>query len=454
MKIHILGICGTFMGGVARLARALGHDVTGADANVYPPMSTQLLDLGVAVDEGYEVSARLRATELVIVGNALSRGNPSVEYVLNERLPYCSGPAWLAEHVLARRRVIAVAGTHGKTTTSSMIAWLLESAGLRPGFLIGGVPQNFGVSARLGDSELFVIEADEYDSAFFDKRSKFLHYRPQLLVLNNLEFDHADIFADLAAIERQFEHLLRTVPANGLIIANHADAALARVRERGCWTKVETFGAEAGATWRCVAQAPDHSAFEILLDDRSWGSVRSSVYGAHNALNATAAIAAAHRAGASAADCRAGLAGFRNANRRLELLGEAAGIALYDDFAHHPTAIAATLAALRARVGTARIIAVLEARSATMRRGVHAATLADALAEADASVLYQAPDASWDMHAATASLGARRTVLPSIDAILDHLRGVLRRGDQVLVMSNGGFGGLHGRIMELLRERA
>ncbi|MCP5145588.1 MAG: UDP-N-acetylmuramate:L-alanyl-gamma-D-glutamyl-meso-diaminopimelate ligase [Gammaproteobacteria bacterium] len=452
MRIHILGICGTFMGGIARLALARGHEVTGADANVYPPMSTQLEALGIPLVEGYEVCDELQQAEVVVIGNALSRGNPSVEFVLDEGLRYTSGPAWLAEHVLNGRHVIAVAGTHGKTTTASMVAWLLEAAGLAPGFLIGGVPGNFGVSARLGEGTPFVIEADEYDTAFFDKRSKFVHYRPRIAILNNLEFDHADIFPDLAAIETQFHHLVRTIPASGMVVARHDDPALARVLARGCWTPCETFGPEPGATWHSESLSADCSRFTLFRAGTPAGEVTSSAFGEHNANNAVAAIAAAVHAGAPVAACAQAMAYFAAPKRRLETLYADESYTLYDDFAHHPTAIEVTLAALRARIGNARIVAILEPRSNTMRQGVHADQIAAALADADISLLLEPDDLAWDLVAATASMGSRRQVFSSPEQIVAALPQVLRPGDHIVIMSNGGFGGIHARITALLGQ--
>jgi UDP-N-acetylmuramate: L-alanyl-gamma-D-glutamyl-meso-diaminopimelate ligase len=453
MRIHILGICGTFMGGLARLALELGHRVTGADANTYPPMSTQLEAMGIAAEDGYRVTPNLTAADLILIGNALSRGNPAVEHILNERLPHASGPEWLAAEVLRGRDVVAVAGTHGKTTTASLIAWLLQHAGLNPGFLIGGVPQNFGVSARLGSGSAFVIEADEYDTAFFDKRPKFIHYRPKVLVLNNLEFDHADIFDNLEAIERQFHYLVRTVPGNGCILYQRGDAALARALAHGCWTRRESFGDDPQADWCVAPLAPDWSRLQVRRCDAQSADVQSPLYGRHNALNTLAAVAAAHAAGAPLAACADGVRSFRNAKRRLERIVALDGIAVYDDFAHHPSAIRETLRALRSRVGTERIVAVLEPRSNTMRRGVLAADLAGALADADFTVLYQPPDLSWDLAAATGSLADRRVVRASIDEVLETLSAELRPGDHVILMSNGGFGGLQARLAGLLSDK-
>ncbi|RUQ29002.1 MAG: UDP-N-acetylmuramate:L-alanyl-gamma-D-glutamyl-meso-diaminopimelate ligase [Candidatus Competibacteraceae bacterium] len=449
MHIHILGVCGTFMAGVALLARAAGHRVSGCDAGVYPPMSTQLAEAGIALREGYapEQLAEFQP-DMVVVGNVMSRGRPIVEALLNSRRPYVSGPAWLAEHVLRDRQVLAVAGTHGKTTTSSLLAWILESAGLEPGFLIGGIPANFGVSARLGTAPCFVVEADEYDTAFFDKRSKFVHYRPHTLILNNLEFDHADIFPDLAAIQRQFHHLLRTVPGNGRIIANGQDANLDEVLAMGCWTPVERFGS---GDWEARDIAPDGSSFTVVDRGEVQGRAEWTQLGRHNVHNALAAVAAARHIGVPVAAALAALRDFQGVKRRLELRGSVDGITVYDDFAHHPTAIATTLAGLRARVGSQPIIAVLEPRSNTMKLGVFKDSLAPALAVADAVVLYQAPDLGWSLDAVAATLGARGQVCHSLEATLAAIQTRLQPGTQVLIMSNGGFGGIHERLLQALR---
>jgi len=450
MRIHILGIGGTFMGGVAVLARALGHQVTGSDQKVYPPMSTQLEAQGIALNEGYDPRHLEPAPDLVIIGNALSRGNPAVEHVLDRGIPYTSGAQWVAEQVLRDRWVLAVAGTHGKTTTSGMLAWILEYAKLEPGFLIGGVPENFGVSARLGEAPFFVIEADEYDTAFFDKRSKFVHYRPRTAILNNLEFDHADIFPDLAAIQRQFHHLVRTVPKSGLLVANGDDAALAATLEMGCWTPVENFGVAGG--WQAEPLSADGSRFRVRLRGVEQGVVEWELIGRHNMLNALAAIAAARHAGVPVATSCAALKEFRNVKRRLELRGTVRGVAVYDDFAHHPTAIRSTLDALRARVGNRRIVAVLEARSNTMRMGVHKDELAPALQAADAVLLYQPADFKWDMAIVTGPLHGRARVFRTVDEIVAALGQELRPDDQVLIMSNGGFEGIHGKLLAKLAE--
>ncbi len=452
--IHILGICGTFMGGIALLARELGVEVSGSDANVYPPMSTQLEAAGIALQAGYEPAHLDPAPGAAVVGNALSRGNPAVEYLLDQGLPYTSGPQWLAENVLAGRHVLAVAGTHGKTTTASMLAWILESAGVDPGFLIGGVPGNFGVSARLGGGRFFVVEADEYDTAFFDKRSKFVHYRPRTLVLNNLEYDHADIFPDLSAIQRQFHHLVRTVPGRGLIVSNARDVALEQVLGMGCWTPVQTVAVEGPAGWQARKAQPDGSEFEVQRDGVVEGRVRWQLLGDHNVHNALSAIAAAHHVGVSVADACRALAGFRNVRRRLEVRGVVGGATVYDDFAHHPTAIATTLAGLRARVGDARILVALEPRSNTMRMGVHRDTLAPALAGADRVWFYQPADLDWDLAEIAGRLSPGGTVHDDIDAMVRDIVAAVEAGDHIVVMSNGAFGGIHEKLLEALGERA
>ncbi len=449
MHIHILGICGTFMAGVALLARAAGHTVSGCDAGVYPPMSTQLAEAGIALREGYDPEQLAEfQPDMIVVGNVMSRGRPIVEELLNRDWPYASGPAWLADHVLRGRQVLAVAGTHGKTTTSSLLAWILEYAGLEPGFLIGGIPANFGQSARLGAVPFFVVEADEYDTAFFDKRSKFVHYRPRTLILNNLEFDHADIFPDLAAIQRQFHHLLRTVPGCGRIIANGQDANLAEVLAMGCWTPVERFGT---GDWEAREMAPDGGAFEVYFQGERQGRGTWTQLGLHSVHNALAAIAAARQAGVSAATAIAALQDFQGVKRRLEVRGAVNGVTVYDDFAHHPTAIATTLAGLRARVGAQPIIAVLEPRSNTMKMGVFKDSLAPALADADAVVLYQAPDLGWNLDTIAASLGSRGQVCHTLDETLSAIQAQVQPGTEVLIMSNGGFGGIHERLLGNLR---
>ena len=449
MHLHIAGIGGTFMGGVALLARALGHRVSGSDQGLYPPMSTQLAEQGIEAHDGYDPAHLSPTPQCVVIGNALSRGNPLVEAVLERDLPYTSGAQWVAEHVLQGRWVLAVAGTHGKTTTASMLTWILEYAGLNPGFLIGGVPANFGVSARLTDSRFFVIEADEYDTAFFDKRSKFVHYRPRTALLNNLEYDHADIFPDLDAIKRQFHHLVRTVPGGGRIISNGADANLDSVLQMGCWSHVERFGA--GREWSAELAVPDGTRFRVLKNGKSMGEVRWELYGAHNVDNAVAALAAAQHVGVPVEHGIAALAAFRNARRRLELRGQANGVSVYDDFAHHPTAIRVTIDALRARIGSGRVIAALEPRSNTMKLGVHRDTLADSLKAADRVALLRPSGLTWDIGAVVAELGGRGTLYDTTDALLQGLVAELRPGDHVLVMSNGSFDNLHARLLERLR---
>ena len=504
MKLHILGIAGTFMGGVAALARELGFDVEGSDANIYPPMSDQLAALGITLRQGYRAEHLgsedpAQKPDLVIVGNALSRGNPAVEYVLNARLPYVSGPQWIGDALLRERRVFAVAGTHGKTTTTAMLAWILDACGRAPGFLVGGVPENFGVSARLGGfpspagrrcpeeadegkapqsgnppdtgealpssgatrhllpagegkqaqpSALsprpcdFVIEADEYDTAFFDKRSKFVHYHAQIAILNNLEFDHADIFPDVAAIQRQFHHLVRTVPGNGRLIVNAEDKHLAEVLAMGAWSPVTTFGIDAG-DWRARlvpnSGAADGSQFAVLREGKELGVVRWSLIGRHNVSNALAALAAADAGGIDIATAIASLADFRSAKRRMELVGDVGGIKVYDDFAHHPTAIATTLAGLRAKVGNARILVGMEPRSNSMRSGAHADELAPSLADADAVVFLQRAELPWDAQKVTGALHGRGRTTPTVDALIAALREQAQPGDHVVFMSNGGF---------------
>jgi UDP-N-acetylmuramate: L-alanyl-gamma-D-glutamyl-meso-diaminopimelate ligase len=454
MRVHILGICGTFMGGIAALAREAGHEVTGSDKNVYPPMSTQLEALGIRLTDGWDPAQLEPAPDVVVVGNVLSRGNPVVEAVLERGLNYTSGPAWLLEHVLGERWVFAVAGTHGKTTTSGMLAWILECAGLAPGFLIGGVPGNFASSARLGRAPFFVVEADEYDTAFFDKRAKFVHYRPRTAILNNLEFDHADIYPDVASIRRAFHQLVRTVPANGRLIVNGADTELEAALAMGVWTPVERFArAGAGAAEYGVhALAPDWSELEFRQRDASLGRLRWGLIGAHNAENALAAVLAARHAGVPPARAIEALGSFRNARRRMEARGTARGVTVYDDFAHHPTAIAMTLDGLRHKVGAARILAVLEPRSATMRLGVHRDTLAGSLAAADRVFVFEPPELGWDVRGAVQALGARATVHRDVEALARAIAAETKSGDTVLVMSNGSFGGLHGKLLAALGQ--
>jgi UDP-N-acetylmuramate: L-alanyl-gamma-D-glutamyl-meso-diaminopimelate ligase len=450
MRLHILGICGTFMGGVAALARELGHQVEGSDTNVYPPMSTQLEALGIGLMQGYTAAHLQPSPDLVVVGNAMSRGNPAVEYMLDARLAYISGPQWLGETLLARREVLAVAGTHGKTTTTSLLAHLLEGAGLAPGFLIGGVPGNFGVSARLGQGKHFVIEADEYDSAFFDKRSKFVHYRPSIAILNNLEFDHADIFPDVAAIQRQFHHLVRTVPGNGKLIVNAEDEHLAEVLAMGVWTPVETFGIGRG-DWQARLLATDGSAFEVSRGGQVIGQVHWPLLGRHSVMNGLAALAAASAAGADPRELLPLFASFESVKRRMEHVGTHNDIVVYDDFAHHPTAIATTLAGLRANVGHARILVALEPRSNSMRLGAHADALAPSLAEADAVVFLKRPELPWDAAKVTDALRGRGATAPDVQGLIDSLLAHARPGDHVVFMSNGGFEGAPRRFVDALR---
>ena len=463
MHIHILGICGTFMGGVAALAREAGHKVTGCDAGVYPPMSDQLRALGIELIEGYDAGQVQLQPDMFVVGNVVSRARladgspkfPLMEAILDQGLPYTSGPQWLAEHVLQGRHVLAVAGTHGKTTTTSMLAWILESAGLTPGFLVGGVPLNFGVSARLGNvapgqqRPLFVIEADEYDTAFFDKRSKFVHYRPRTAVLNNLEFDHADIFPDLAAIERQFQHLLRTVPAAGRVVSNGLEEALARVLHQGCWSQVRSFGS---AVSDFTAQGPHH-AFAVLHAGQVVGQVQWGLSGEHNQLNALAAIAAAEHVGVAPAVACADLADFHNVRRRMELRGTVAGIALYDDFAHHPTAIRTTLDGLRQQIGQQkRILAVFEPRSNTMKLGTMKAQLPWALKEADLAFCHTA-GLDWDAAQALEPLGAAGLTAENIATLVQQVMAAVQPNDTIVCMSNGGFGGVHTQLLAALAEK-
>jgi len=444
MHIHILGICGTFMAGIALLAKQQGHRVTGSDAHAYPPMSTQLEAAGIQCYAGFSPEHLEPTPDYVIIGNALSRGNPEVEAVFNQGLPYISGPQWLAEQVLSKRWVLAVAGTHGKTTTASMLAWILELNDLNPGFLIGGVPENFGISARIGAQPYFVIEADEYDTAFFDKRSKFVHYRPRTLVLNNLEFDHADIFADLAAIQLQFHHLIRTVPGEGLIIYAQ-QPALETVLAQGYWTPLESMGADS-SDWSTQVLNPEASHFEVHYQGEVQGEVHWSLIGQHNVDNALAAIAAAHHLGISIHTACQALESFKSVKRRLEHRGVVKGIHVYDDFAHHPTAIAATLAALRHHVGKQYIIAVLEPRSNSMRMGIYQDSLATALALADAVVLYQPDNLTWSLSKVAKELKNTR-IFKQVDTLIRHLVAISRSGDHILIMSNGDFQNIHQRLL-------
>jgi UDP-N-acetylmuramate: L-alanyl-gamma-D-glutamyl-meso-diaminopimelate ligase len=449
MHIHILGICGTFMGGIAAIAKAAGHRVTGCDANVYPPMSTQLTAQGIELLEGFSVDQLTVKPDLWVVGNVVSRGNVLMEAILDQGDRYVSGPQWLAENVLERKWVLAVSGTHGKTTTSSMLAWILQDAGLEPGFLIGGVPYNFGISARLGTQRHFVIEADEYDTAFFDKRSKMVHYRPKTAVLNNIEFDHADIFADIAAIEAQFHHFIRTIPSSGRIILNGSDEAIKRVMARGCWTPVERFGV--GDGWDATDVGAN--SFEVSHQGKHLGRVTWLLLGNHNRLNALAAIAAASSVGVAPAQAIDALSHFENVKRRMELRGTVAGVTVYDDFAHHPTAIATTIAGLRRKVGEARILAVLEPRSNTMKLGVMKDRLPGSLETADWIFCYTAK-LGWDAASVLAPLGGRARCEDNFERLIAAITAEARHGDHVLVMSNGGFDGIHERLLAALGERA
>jgi UDP-N-acetylmuramate: L-alanyl-gamma-D-glutamyl-meso-diaminopimelate ligase len=457
MHIHILGICGTFMGSLAILAKQLGYQVSGSDQHVYPPMSTQLEQQGIQLSEGYDPAHLQDNPDMIVIGNTCSRGNPAVEYVLNEGLPYCSGPQWLAEHVLQGRWVLAVAGTHGKTTTTSMLSWILDYAGLQPGFLIGGVPKNFDVSARLGEQPFFVIEADEYDSAFFDKRSKFIHYQPRTAIMGNLEFDHADIFADLAAIQTQFHHLVKIIPENGLIISPSGNQALEQVFEKGTWSPRQTFklNDEAIADWQVSLLKDDGSSFQVQYADET-ATVSWSLLGEHNVQNAVAAIAAAAHAGVDIQKSCEALSSFEGVKRRLEVLGNFNGISVYDDFAHHPTAIKTTLdgkrAALTANADSGRLIAVIEARSNTMKMGYHQNTLADSLSAADKVYWYKNADTKLDLEAIGSSCKAEFEVLDSVDKLITTLVEDSQSGDHIVIMSNGGFEGFHQKLCSALQQ--
>lgn len=458
MHLHILGICGTFMGGLAALAREAGHRVTGCDANVYPPMSTQLQALGIELVEGFSAEQLELKPDVFVIGNVVTRGErfPLMEAILDAGLPYTSGPQWLAEHVLQGRHVLAVAGTHGKTTTTSMLAWILEHAGLKPGFLVGGVPQNFGVSARLGEGQAFVIEADEYDTAFFDKRSKFVHYRPRTAILNNLEHDHADIFPDLAAIETQFHHLVRTVPSSGRLVVNAREEALQRVIARGCWSEVQRFGAKKEEAGMLRARGEPQS-FDVLRGGLKVARVEWGLIGEHNQLNALAAIAAAEHVGVTPEQSAAALADFQNVRRRMELRGEVqregGAIRVYDDFAHHPTAIRTTINGLRRRIAPAeRILAIFEPRSNTMKLGTMKAQLPWALEEADLAFCNQ-QGLAWDAKEALAPMGAQAVVGADVDALVAAVVKATKPGDHLLCMSNGGFGGIHEKLLAALAGR-
>ncbi len=465
MHIHILGICGTFMGGIAAIAREAGHRVTGCDANVYPPMSDQLRGLGIELIEGFGPDQLGLAPDLYVIGNVVTRGNPLMEAILDAGAAYTSGPQWLAENVLQGRHVLAVAGTHGKTTTTSMLAWILDQAGLQPGFLVGGVPLNFGISARLGPvgaplrpgssaglRNCFVIEADEYDTAFFDKRSKFVHYRPRTAILNNLEFDHADIFADLAAIETQFHHLVRTVPRSGRLVVNIRDGALDRVLARGCWSDLQRFGARKEEPGALRARGEPH-AFDVLRGSLKIARVDWAQLGEHNQLNALAAIGAAEHVGVAPEIAAAALATFKNVRRRLELRGQARGVSVYDDFAHHPTAMRTTVNGLRRKAGLARVLAVFEPRTNTMKRGEMKAQLPWALEEADLAFCLQG-DYGWSATEALAPMGAQAVVADSVDQLVTAIVRAAQPGDLVLVMSNGAFGGIHDKLLAALAASA
>ncbi len=449
MHIHILGICGTFMGGIAQIARALGHDVTGSDQNVYPPMSDQLRQHGIELMTGYEAAHLNPEPDLVIIGNTLSRGNPALEYVLNEQIPFTSGPEWLYQAVLHDKHVLAVSGTHGKTTTTTILSWILEYAGLNPGFLIGGVAENFGISARYTDSEYFVIEADEYDTAFCDKRSKFIHYHPKTLIINNIEFDHADIFHDIAAIRREFHHLMRIMPEQGRVIYPKDDEQVKNVLEMGSWSDTVTLGG-VSANWSIVSTSIDYCHFIVEHDGKQLGEVDWSLIGEHNANNALAAIVAAEHVGISVDKACEALTEFKSVKRRLECIFDSDDTRIYDDFAHHPTAISKTLEALRQHVDGARIIAVMEPRSNTMRMGYHAETLSASFAKADLVLLYQADNVDWDIAKHMDDLGDRCRVFTDIEKIVSSIKELHQAGDQIVIMSNGAFGGIHNKLIEAL----
>jgi len=454
MHIHLLGICGTFMGGLAVLADELGYKVTGSDQNIYPPMSAQLNSLGIKIHLGYSNEPLSWGPDSLVVGNVMRREMPIIETMLDQSIPFTSGPEWLAREVLAVRHVLAVSGTHGKTTTSSMLAWILEFAGLQPGFLIGGIPNNFGVSARLGKGQYFVVEADEYDTAFFDKRSKFIHYRPRTLIINNIEFDHADIFPDLAAIQRQFHHLVRTIPSTGLIIYPFLDRNVEAVLEMGCWTKQEkVMGLESvNDGWRAFNVTPSCEQFEVYFKDDFYGKIEWSLLGRHNLMNALSAIAAAKHVGVDAEVAVQALNQFQGVKRRLELKGSFSGIQVYDDFAHHPTAIETTLAGLRAKVGAERIIAVLEMRSNTMRAGFHQQALIDALQQASLVYFYKAPDITWDVEKTWGDTQKPGGVYTELPKLTHALREQCKKHDHVVFMSNGGFGGIQNNFIKVLSE--
>lgn len=452
MHIHILGICGTFMGSLAQLAKALGHRVTGSDTNVYPPMSTQLEQAGIELMQGFAPEHLQPAPDLVVIGNAMSRGNPAVEYVLDNGIPYTSGPQWLHDHVLPGRWVMAVAGTHGKTSTASMLAWILDYAGMAPGYLIGGVTRNFPTSARLGDTPFFVVEADEYDSAFFDKRSKFVHYQPRTLILNNLEFDHADIFPDLAAIQRQFHHLVRTVPGNGLIVAPANDEALQQVLDQGCWTPTQCFGVQDDSgEWVAELLSADGSSFRVLHNGEPAATVHWQQTGHHNVSNGLAAMIAARHVGVTPSVTADALAAFEGVKRRMECLADVHGIRVYDDFAHHPTAIKTTLAGLRAKVGSEKIIAIIEPRSNTMRMGVHKDNLALACTDADAVLWFQPANVDWALDEVVNHSPVPSKLLRDLDELIHCALALAEGPTHMVIMSNGGFGGVHQKLIHQLQ---
>ena len=453
MHVHILGICGSFMGGIAAIANSLGHEVTGSDTNVYPPMSTQLEQLGIELTVGFDTKQFEPIPDMVIIGNAMSRGNPAVEYLLDRNLPYTSGPQWLLDNLLTDRWVIAAAGTHGKTTTSSMIAWILEDVGLNPGFLIGGVPENFGISARIGGSPFFVIEADEYDSAFFDKRSKFVHYRPRTLVMSNLEFDHADIFENLDAIKKQFHHLVRCIASNGLIISPLDDANLEAVLHQGCWSDTQKVGDREACDWRTELIRPDGSQFNVLQNNNVVGCVNWGLIGDHNVSNAIMAIAAAHHVGVQTHDAIDALTRFKNVKRRMEVKGKVAEITVYDDFAHHPTAILTTLTGLRNKVGDAKIMVILELRSNTMKMGVHKKTLANSWQQSNEVFLFEPASVDWSMQELVVNSIAPVHLLKDTESIVESVVEQAKPGDQILVMSNGDFNGIHQSLLTALTTK-
>lgn len=454
MHIHILGICGTFMGGLALLARELGYEVSGSDAGVYPPMSTQLEAAGIQLHEGYTIDALEPVPDLVVIGNAMSRGNTVVEYVLDRNLPYTSGPQFLSEHVLRDRWVLAVAGTHGKTTTASMLAQILDQCGLAPGFLIGGIAEDFGISARLGNAPFFIVEADEYDTAFFDKRSKFVHYQPRTLIINNLEFDHADIFDDLAAIQKQFHHLMRIVPSNGLVIHPVGVPAIDDMLDMGCWTPCETFSvaeSDKAANWQCRGATAAFDQFDVSIDDNVAGTLQWQHAGQHNASNALAAIAAARHAGVPTAEAVKALCAFKGVKRRMELRGEVNGVRVFDDFAHHPTAIATTLqGATQCLRDSGRLLAILEPRSNTMRMGIHQATLTDSLSDADKVFLLEPADMDWSLSEVVSGLGAKAVCFDDLDKLIEAVIDTAHSNDDIVVMSNGAFGGIHEKLLKRL----